>query len=208
MCQAAFFIKPNPMTPPKEVARRFAARFKATLPEYDEQRLASIMTYCTADKGDTILAEGRISHNMLFVERGLIRQYYYKNGYDITEHFCCEEDVVYCTESMLMQTPTDLMIEAEEDCSYYEIPFKRFMELCEVSTPIMKLYCRILEDGLLESLRKTDAQRFESARERYENFVRQYPEAAKRASGKHIASYLLMTPESLCRIKAEIVKQK
>ncbi len=104
---------------------------------------------------------------------------------------------------MLMREPTSLMIEALEDGVVYNIPFEEFQALCDRSQPIMKLYIKLLEDGLLESLHKTDAQRFESARERYDNFVRQYPEAAKRASGKHIASYLLMTPESLCRIRAE-----
>ena len=69
----------------------------------------------------------------------------------------------------------------------------------------MALYCALLEDGLLESLRKCDVQRFESARERYETFVRQYPEAARRAPGKHIASYLLMTPESLSRVRAGLL---
>ena len=153
-------------------------------------------------KGETLLAEGQVAREMLFVEQGLIRQYYYKNDIDITEHFSSEWDIVYCFESMIMRQPTTLMIEALEMGMVHRIPFDELMALCQRSQPIMGLYCRLLEDGLLESLRKCDVQRFENARERYENFVRQYPEAARRASGKHIASYLLMTPESLSRVRA------
>ena len=47
---------------------------------------------------------------------------------------------------------------------------------------------------------KADSWRFETSRERYARFVRDYPEIARRASVNHIASYLLMTPESLSRV--------
>lgn len=186
-----------------DLAHKFASRLNTTIDTESAEMLASILVRQKIRKGETLLHQGQVARNMLFVEQGLIRQYYYKNGIDITEHFSSEWDIVYCTDSMLMREPTSLMIEALEDGVVYNIPFEEFQALCDRSQPIMKLYIKLLEDGLLESLHKTDAQRFESARERYDNFVRQYPEAAKRASGKHIASYLLMTPESLCRIRAE-----
>ena len=187
---------------PIEIAREFAARLNFSIDDESLQEFASLIIRREMRKGETLLAEGQVARDMLFVEQGLIRQYYYKNGIDITEHFSSEWDIVYCFESMIMRQPTTLMIEALETGVVHRIPFDELMDLCQRSQPIMGLYCRLLEDGLLESLRKCDVQRFENARERYENFVRQYPEAARRASGKHIASYLLMTPESLSRVRA------
>ena len=187
---------------PIDIARQFAARLNFSIDDESLQEFASLIIRREVSKGETLLAEGQVARDMLFVEQGLIRQYYYKNGIDITEHFSSEWDIVYCFESMIMRQPTTLMIEALETGVVHRIPFDELMNLCQRSQPIMGLYCRLLEDGLLESLRKCDVQRFENARERYENFVRQYPEAARRASGKHIASYLLMTPESLSRVRA------
>ena len=187
---------------PIDIARQFAARLNFTIDDESLEQFASLLIRREVSKGETLLAEGQVARDMLFVEQGLIRQYYFKNGTDITEHFSSERDIVYCFESMVMRQPTTLMIEALETGVVYRIPFDELMNLCQRSQPIMGLYCRLLEDGLLESLRKCDVQRFENARERYENFVRQYPEAARRASGKHIASYLLMTPESLSRVRA------
>ena len=187
---------------PIDIARQFAARLNFSIDDESLQEFASLIIRREMRKGETLLAEGQVARDMLFVEQGLIRQYYYKNGIDITEHFSSEWDIVYCFESMIMRQPTTLMIEALETGVVHRIPFDELMNLCQRSQPIMGLYCRLLEDGLLESLRKCDVQRFENARERYENFVRQYPEAARRASGKHIASYLLMTPESLSRVRA------
>lgn len=190
---------------PIEIAHRLALRLHASLDSEAAELLATIFRRQEMRKGETLLREGQVARNILFVEKGLIRQYYFKNGIDITEHFSSEWDMVYCTDSMLKREPTTLMIEALEDGVIHNIPFEEFQALCEKSQPIMKLYVKFLEDGLLESLHKCDAQRFESSRERYENFVRQYPEAARRASGKHIASYLLMTPESLSRVRAGIL---
>ena len=192
---------------PVDIAHKFASRLGTTLTEQAAQQLASIFVRQEVSKGETLLAEGQVARNFLIVEQGLTRQYYYKNGIEVTEHFCCEWDVVYCTDSMLMREPTTLMIEALEDGVVHNVPFDEFWQLCDESPKIMKLYVRLLEDGLVESLRKTDAQRFESAHERYETFVRQYPEAARRAPGKHIASYLLMTPESLSRVRAGLLKR-
>lgn len=188
-----------------DIALKLASRLHASLDSEAAELLTTILHRQEVHKGETLLEEGQVARNMHFVYKGLIRQYYFKNGIDITEHFASEWDIVYCTDSMLMREPTSLMIEALEDGVVYSIPFEEFQALCEKSQPIMKLYVKLLEDGLLESLHKTDAQRFESARERYENFVRQYPEAARRAPGKHIASYLLMTPESLSRVRAGLL---
>ena len=191
---------------PTDVAHKFSSRLDSSLDEKAAQQLAAILVRQEVHKGETLLAEGAVARCFLIVEQGLTRQYYYKNGIDISEHFGAEWDIVYCTHSMLKREPTTLMIEALEDGVVHNVPFDEFRRLCDESPQIMKLYVRLLEDGLIESLRKTDAQRFESARERYENFVRQYPEAARRAPGKHIASYLLMTPESLSRVRAGLLK--
>ncbi len=192
---------------PTQIAESFAQHYNTSLPKADVTALAEIIIRQEVTKGEQLLPMGHMARNILYVERGLIRQYYYKNGIDISEHFSAEEDVVYCTESMLMRQPTELMIEALEDGVVHNIPFDKFQALCKQSRPILELYVKLLEDGLLCSLSKSDAQRFESAEERYEKFIQHYPEAAKRASGKHIASYLLMTPESLSRVKSKLSKR-
>ena len=100
---------------PVDIAHKFASRLGTTLDEQAAQQLASIFVRQEVSKGETLLAEGQVARNFLIVEQGLTRQYYYKNGIEVTEHFCCEWDVVYCTDSMLMREPTTLMIEALED---------------------------------------------------------------------------------------------
>ena len=144
-----------------------------------------------------LLEEGRIARHFHYVESGMLRQYYYKNGHDITEHFSCEDDLVFCIISLFRQEPTRLMIEAIEPTVVYDIPYTGLQELFVSYSSIAQLYKKILEWGLMVSQNKADSWRFETAKERYKRFLKDFPEAAKRAPISHIASYLLMTPETL-----------
>ena len=52
-------------------------------------------------KGAIALNEGEVAHELVFVGKGMLRQYYYKNGKDVTEHFSYEGCIVMCIESLL-----------------------------------------------------------------------------------------------------------
>ena len=67
------------------------------------------------------------------------------------------------------------------------------------------LYRKMLEHSLIESQVKADMFRFETAHDRYEKFLKLFPEPAKRAPLIHIASFLQMTPETLSRVRAGLL---
>ena len=142
---------------------------------------------------------------MYIIEKGMVRQFYYKDGRDITEHFSCEEDIVACLESLFLKEPTRLLIEVIEPSVIYLLDYEKWEGLCDKYPEINELYRRVFEYMLILSQRKADSWRFESSHERYERFCREYPAVAKRASVAHIASYLLMTPETLSRVRAGVL---
>ncbi len=157
------------------------------------------------EKGELILSEGQVSHYIAFIGKGMVRQFYYKNGKDITEHFSYEGCIVMCIESLLKQEPTRLMIEALEDGTAYMLPYDKLMLQTEVSWELNLFYRKMLEHSLITSQIKADSWRFETARERYNNLMNTQPEVIKRAPLSHIASYLLMTPETLSRVRAGVL---
>lgn len=182
------------MKTPQEIAEMISKRFYP-LPDADLDSLASIIESSKAAKGELLLDNGQISKYLYYVESGLLRQFYYKNKRDITEHFSCEGNIVICIASTFQREPT----------VYHRISFSEFSDLLKTSLAINRLYQKILEWALMLSQEKADSWRFESARKRYLRFQQEYPEAAKRASVNHIASYLLMTPESLSRVRAGVL---
>ncbi len=167
--------------------------------------LENILICKEIQKGELILNEGEICHDIIFVGKGMLRQFYYKNGKDVTEHFSYEGCTVMCIESLLKQEPTRLMVEALETSTIYLLPYHTLLNLIERSAEINLFYRRVLEYSLIVSQVKADSWRFETARERYHLLQKNHPEIIKRAPLSHIASYLLMTPETLSRVRAGIL---
>lgn len=169
------------------------------------KQIENILVRQDFDKGELLLSEGQVSHNIILVGKGLIRQFYYKNGKDVTEHFSYEGCIIMCIESLLKQEPTRLMIEALEDGIAYLLNYNKLMLLAETSWEVNMFYRKILEFSLITSQVKADSWRFETARERYNNLLQAQPEVIKRAPLSHIASYLLMTPETLSRVRSGVL---
>ena len=169
------------------------------------RQIEGILVRQDITKGEIILDEGQISHDILLVGKGMVRQFYYKNGKDVTEHFSYEGCIVMCIESLLKQEPTGLMIEALEDGTVYQLNYNKLMLLAETSWEVNMFYRKILEFSLITSQVKADSWRFETARERYNNLMQAQPEVIKRAPLSHIASYLLMTPETLSRVRSGVL---
>ena len=169
------------------------------------EKLASILVRTEIKKGQNFLDEGDDCKQIGFVQKGLVRQYYYKNKKEFTEHFSCEGDVFVCIESFLRQVPSRLIVEALENTVIYGLPHDEVLALGAECYEIEVLYRGLLENSLILSQVKMDMFRMETANERYNRLLREQPEIVKRAPLSHIASYLLMTPETLSRVRANIV---
>lgn len=101
------------------------------------------------------------------------------------------------------------MMEALEDSEICLIPYAELVELSLSFKGIAEWLRHFFENNLILHQVKADSWRFESVRERYERFLKDFPTVANRASVNDIASYLLMSPESLSRIRSAVaVKSK
>lgn len=191
----------------RDVARDIA-RIYCTMSPIGVQALASILVPIKMAKGELIFPEGQICNAMFYVDRGMVRQFYYKNGKDVTEHFSYEGRIVFCIESFLKQEPSRLFVETLENSVLYAIPYEDLHVLMTQNAEIQKLYQKILEHALISSQEHADSQRFENAAERYDRLLTNKPEIILRAPMLHIASFLQMTPETLSRVRSAHDRKK
>ena len=198
---------PNTMDYRRDVAREIARRY-CRLEPHSIEVLASLLTPMKFLRGEVVLREGEECTCMYYVERGMVRQYYYKNGKDVTEHFSFEGRIVMCIESLLKHVPSQIIIEALETTHLYALPRKKLLETIEICPELEILYRKITEHALISSQHHADSQRFENAQERYERLLREKPEIVLRAPMVHVASFLQMTPETLSRVRAHKEKNK
>ena len=185
-----------------EVAKLMVSRMKCMLSREQIHELADILVCRKFKKGERILDEGEVCRSMLYLEKGLTRQFYFKYDKDLTEHIAYEGGVVICLESYLKEEPTRLMIEALEPTIAWDIPKDKIVQLALKDAEIGVWYRKLFEASLIESQVKADTLRFEPAHERYNKLLQLHPEILKRAPLVYIASLLQMTPETLSRVRS------
>lgn len=191
-----------------EVAKIMVSGMKCMLSREQIHELADILICRKFKKGERILDEGDVCRSMLYLEKGLTRQFYFKYDKDLTEHIAYEGGVVICLESYLKEEPTRLMIEALEPTIAWDIPKDRIEQLALKDAEIGVWYRKLFEASLIESQVKADTLRFEPAHERYNKLLQLHPEILKRAPLVYIASLLQMTPETLSRVRSASLMDK
>ena len=185
-----------------EAARQMSARFHSLMSKEAMHAFADILVSRKYKKGERILDEGDVCRGMLYIEKGMTHQFYFKYDKDLTEHSGHEGGMIMCLESLLNPEPTRLMIEALEPTIGWEINKLEMDALASKSTEIALLYRNIFEFSLIESQIKADTLRFEPAHERYNKLLQLHPEIMKRAPLVYVASLLQMTPETLSRVRS------
>ena len=185
----------------RDIARELARKYSTMT--YDElDVLESILVPMKFAKGQMILSEGEICKHVYYIERGLIRQFYFKNGKQITEHLGEDRSIFMCIESLFREEPTKLQVEAIEPTWVYALPKQKLEQVALHNVNIQILYRKILEESLITSQVHADLVRFETAQARYKRMCKLSPQVILRAPLVYIASYLQMTPETLSRVRS------
>ena len=185
----------------RDIARELARKY-STMTHDELDVLESILVPMKFTKGQMILSEGEVCKHVYYIERGLIRQFYFKNGKQITEHLGEDRSIFMCIESLFREEPTKLQVEALEPTWIYALPKHKLEQVALHNVNIQILYRKILEESLITSQVHADLVRFETAQARYKRMCKLSPQVILRAPLVYIASYLQMTPETLSRVRS------
>ena len=185
----------------RDIARELARKY-STMTHDELDVLESILVPMKFAKGQMILSEGETCRHFYYIERGLIRQFYFKNRKQITEHLGEDRTIFMCIESLFREEPTRLQVEALEPTQVYALPKQKLEQVALHNVNIQILYRKILEESLITSQIHADLVRFETAQARYKRMCKLNPQVVLRAPLVYIASYLQMTPETLSRVRS------
>ena len=194
----------RPTIDTRDIARELARKY-STMTHDELDALESILVPQKYAKGQMIINEGQVCDSIYYIERGLIRQFYFKNGKQITEHLGEDHTIFMCIESLFREEPTKLQVEAIEPTIVYAIPKQKLEQVALHNVNIQILYRKILEESLIISQVHADLVRFETAQARYKRMCKLNPQVILRAPLVYIASYLQMTPETLSRVRASML---
>ena len=185
---------------PRDIARELARRY-STMTHEELDMLEQILVPMKFARGEMILREGDICRNIYFIDHGLVRQFYFKNGKELTEYMAVENTICMSIESLFREEPSRQQMQAIEPTIIFALPKAKLEKEAVRNVNIQMLYRKILEESLILSQVHADMLRFESAQERYAKLVKRSPQLVLRAPLVYIASYLQMTPETLSRVR-------
>lgn len=190
----------------RDVARELARRY-STMTHDELDVLEGLLVPMKFQKGEKILKEGDTCTHIYWVQKGLVRQYYYKNEKEMTEYMAAENTIFMSIESLFCEQPTHVYAVALEPTLLYAMPRQQLEQKAMRSVNIQILYRKILEESLIISQERADMLRFESAQSRYDKFMKKQPQIVLRAPQIYIASYLQITPETLSRVRNSMIQE-
>ena len=177
---------------------------KNTVP-FPSEELADIISYFEREavkKNKPLVKEGQVCTKLYFIEKGVGRSYYLTEaGKDVTQWFFVEGQFMTSIESFFQQNPSLYYLEMLEDAVLYSIT-RENLDLLFARYHNMEKLGRLLSTEMLTRVvNKLSAIQFQTARERHDYMLTEFPDIANRVALGHIASYLGMTQETLSRIR-------
>lgn len=154
-------------------------------------------------KKELFISEGEVCRHLIFIQQGLFRYYYVlADGSDLTKDFAIDQQNPFCTAytSFTTKEPSQIWIEAVEDSVVlqWDEPFIR--QLFQTD-PWVFFTKNMLESMYVRKEKREYSFLRLTPKERYQQFLKEYPQLSQRVAQYQIASFLGITPESLSRIR-------
>ena len=167
-----------------------------------EAAIAEIGSIVSIKKSKDLQPIGHTCKTIYFINKGVARIYYFKDGIDVTESFSFENNIIARVESLFTGKPSRKAIQVLEDSEVIAINANQLFKLYDTFPEIERLFRKIFEAAYVETVNRIEGMQFHSAEERYNALLSEAPNVLMRVPLKYVASYLGITQVSLSRIRA------
>lgn len=173
-----------------------------------EEFLYSISKETNRLKGEVLIREGQIVKKIFFVTSGCIRSYCVdKSGKEHTLLFAIKDWWISDYIAIHTDKLATLTVECLTDSTIIEFNAKQLDQI-HTLFPEFEPYQRHNLERHVVSLHQRILNQLQlNASERYDLFLKQYPNIERHTRNYHIASFLGITQESLSRIRVEKAKK-
>lgn len=165
------------------------------------EELARVTKRLTLPRKTILHRGGDVCPYFYFIEEGLSRVFYYKDGTETTAWFGFPGQIVSAIDSFFTGRPSEYWIELLESttlCALHrddiEALFQRFPEVERLGRLLVIENYLLLDEHMKLFV-------FHTAEERYELLLKQFSEATRRIPLGMIASYIGVSQETLSRIR-------
>ena len=139
---------------------------------------------------------------------GIARVYHIANEKEYTSYFnsAHRNRLVSSFESFLTKKPSKESIHFLEDASLIQIGREDFYSLYNKSAAYQEMGRKLAEYNYILAMERIYSLQHDTAQTRYEKLLHIYPDLVNMVPHHYIASYLGITPESMSRIRKELMR--
>ena len=167
------------------------------------EELKAYVTPCRFPKRYQMIKADMFCKYAYFIEKGMTRSFWLVDGEEITTSFAWEGSIVFSMDELYYQKKSEEYVEALEEVEAYRISLTDLRRLFETNLELCN-WGRIIHQNEYRRLHRSHKERLTlPAKERYEEFKKQFPEVCQRVNLGFIASYLGITLPTLSRIRSE-----
>jgi CRP-like cAMP-binding protein len=193
----------NENTSIQHLIKYFKNYFSLNIEEQNE--LSARFTERNIKRRQFILQQGDICRHFTFVVSGCFKMYAVdKGGKEHNLQFAAENDWLTDLASFYAEKPSGVYIEAIESSTILQIKHPDLLHLYTNYHKFDHNFRVILEQKYIELQNRVLQNISSTAEERYDFFLKQYPNLSNRLPNTQIASYLGITPEFLSTIRKNL----
>ncbi len=192
----------------RDAAREIARKYNVKMGVESVSMLSEMLQPVHFRHRTLILDAGDVCADILYLVRGLVRQYHTEDdGTDSVVDIVHEGDMLVCNESLFAGQPSRLKVQTLEPTYAYEMNYKYFKNLASENKEVSTLLFAIMESVIIK---KEEIYNLldESPINKYLALMKRDSEVIRRTPLKYVASYLRMAPETLSRVRNTINKRE
>lgn len=173
--------------------------------ENELEIITSVFHKVIAKKGTTILNAGERVTEQYYILKGCLRSFHIDaSGKEYTVQFGIKDWWISDYTAFFTSSKAKMSIEVIQDAVLYKIT-EQDKELLYTKIPKIEHFFRVKLEKAFASFQKRILSNLSlTAKDRYLDFIKTYPDIEKSIKNYHIASYLGITTESLSRIRKEL----
>jgi CRP-like cAMP-binding protein len=173
--------------------------------EEEKIGFASLLTLKSYKKGEIITEIGTIEKNLSFISSGIVRGYCLKGNDDVTCFIEFSNAFISAYSSFTQQLPSIIGLEALTNVTVFQMQYENLQCLYSSSKEGERMGRFAAERMFAELDKRIVDMLTKTALERYEELLANEPHLILTIPQKYVAEYLGIKPESLSRIKKQLM---
>lgn len=179
---------------------------KVTLTDKDIALCATYFEPVTSTKNCIIEEQDKIPQYLYFIASGCMRLFYYdENGDEITSHISSANNFLASFLSFINQKKAKENVECITECALLRISRTNIVTLIDNSENFKHFSLIIFEQAIASAEIRANDLATLVAEQRYKKLMETQPDILQNVPIQYIASYLGIKPQSLSRIRRQII---